>query len=469
MEVGGAQERKDSSQATSPVDLASESELRSWVETEIGGTISAWRQIAGGNRCQSWAIQLSGAPETSAVYLRYQPPRSPSAEPYTVWREARIYDAVNHMNVAAPRLLAVHPHHQAILTELKPGRADYRSLTSLTERVTIAREFVEAIAQLHTREFPSSSLPGFTPTMRIADCVRAELETWYAMYEEAVSPDPLVEFAMEWLFDNLPDPHGKPVLVHGDAGPGNFLFDDGHMTSLIDWELAHPGDPMEDLAWFSMRSVMEPVPDFVARIREYEAVAGTSVDLDRILYHRVFVSARVVIIRHRNVTGLPGNSIVSKSLNRRLLVDALAEANGIELSAPEPLRAEDTAQTIFYDGVLEALRDDIAGATNDAGIIAAAKNNAKVVKFLREVDRLGALVAQSERAGLAVILGHPVTKLKDGREELLNAMRARKIPFETALRFFADVVAREAQLSALTSGGLAARRLPELASLRGTK
>lgn len=435
----------------------------------MGGQIIGWQQIAGGNRCQSWAIHLSGASEPSSVYLRYQPPRPPSAEPYTVWREAQIYTALGATDVAAPRLLAIHPEHQAIITELKPGRADYRSLTSDHERETIAREFVEAIAHLHLCDFYAASLPGFVPGMRISDCVRAELAIWYAMYVESGSPDPLVEFAMEWLSDNLPDPDERPVLVHGDAGPGNFLFEDGHMTGVIDWELAHAGDPMEDLAWFSMRSVMEPVPDFVARIREYEAVTGEPVDLNRILYHRVFVSARVVIIRHRNVTGLPGNSIVSKSLNRRLLVDALAEAKGLALTPPVPLQAEDTPQTIFYDGVLDALRDDIAGATSDAGIVAAAKNNAKVVKYLREVDRLGALVAQSERAGLAALLGHPVTTLKDGRTELLDALRARAISFETALRFFADIVAREAQLAALTSGGLAARRLPELESLRGPR
>lgn len=452
--------------AAGSADPAGERELRVWVEQAMKGTVVDWSQISGGNRCQSWAIRLSGSKGPAAVYLRYQPPRPPSAEPYTVWRESQIYKALSDTDVTAPRLLAVHPHHQAIITELKPGRADFRSLADDGARAVIAREFIEAIARLHMTPFPPGVLRDLRGSERIADCVRVELDTWYAMYAETGSSDPLIEFAMEWLHDNLPDPNEAPVLVHGDAGPGNFLFDEGHLTALIDWELAHPGDPMEDIAWFSMRSVMEPVPDFIGNVRHYEKVTGKPVDLSRILYHRVFVSARVVIIRHRNVTGLPGNSIVSKSLNRRLLVDALGEASGVALVAPQPLVAEDTLQTAFYDGVLDALRDDIAGATDDANIIAAAKNNAKVVKFLREVDRLGALVAQSERSGLAAILGHPVTRLKDGREELLQVMRERAIPFDRLLQFFADIVAREAQLAALTSGGLATRRLPKLDSLR---
>jgi aminoglycoside phosphotransferase (APT) family kinase protein len=140
----------------------------------------------------------------------------------------------------------------------------------------------------------------------------------------------------------LPDPDGPVVLVHGDAGPGNFLFEHGHLTAVIDWELAHLGDPMEDLAWFSMRSVMEPVPDFAESLADYERFAGAPIDRSRLLYHRVFVSARVVVIRHRNVTGEPAHAIVSRALNRRLLVEALADASGTAVPRPEPIAGRDT-------------------------------------------------------------------------------------------------------------------------------
>jgi aminoglycoside phosphotransferase (APT) family kinase protein len=305
--------------------LASDDELRAWVEAAIGGKIVAWHPISGGNRCRSWAVELTGAaPGRDKVYLRYQPPRAPSAEPYTVWREARIYAAIRDTAVPAPRLLAVHRDHQAIVTELSPGKADYRRLTDQTARLTVIQDFVRSLAALHALPLSALKLPGYRHGMSIKDCVTAELDTWRAMYEEVGRPEPLVAVALDWLYANLPDPAGAPSLVHGDAGPGNFLFHNGRMSALLDWELAHPGDPMEDLAWFSMRAVMEPAPDFPARIEDYASAVGAPVDLARIRYHRVFVSTRVVIIRHRNVTGEPGNSIVSRSLNRRLLIEALA-------------------------------------------------------------------------------------------------------------------------------------------------
>ena len=45
-------------------------------------------------------------------------------------------------------------------------------------------------------------------------------------------------------------PGAGEVLVHGDFGPQNMLFgDDGRLTGVVDWEFAHLGEPIEDLAW----------------------------------------------------------------------------------------------------------------------------------------------------------------------------------------------------------------------------
>ncbi|GGH24371.1 hypothetical protein GCM10007036_30750 [Alsobacter metallidurans] len=443
---------------------ASTDELRSWIQRETGGAIVDWRQISGGNRCRSWAVDVDTGSGVEALYLRYQPPRPPSAEPYTVWREAEFYKALGGTRVPAPRLIAVHPTSQAILTERAPGRADYRRIGDQAERIAIARDFVAALATLHGTSTAGMRLPGLDGASTMADCVRRELAAWRAMYDEAGTADPLIDFALAWLDRNVPEPAGRPVLVHGDAGPGNFLFDKGRLTALLDWELAHPGDPMEDLAWFSMRCVMEPVPDFAACLREYGRLTGAQPDLTRIRYHRVFVSTRVVIIRHRNVTGLPANSIVSRALNRRLLVAALAEATGVRLKPPQPIRAPTSDRTALFDHVLNELRHDIADASADAGVVTAAKNAAKVVKFLREHDRLGPTLDAQERDELAALLGERPATVAAGMAQLSAALKAGRVPFETALRFFAASVARDGELAASASGGLANRSFPPLSS-----
>lgn len=438
---------------------ASESELRTWVETCFGASVTSWTQISGGNRCRSWVIGLSGGRGPDTVYLRYQPPRAPSAEPYTVWREALIYRAIESTEVCAPRLLAVHHTHQAIVTTAAEGRADYRRLNDPDQKTAIAREFAQALAHLHARPIAQLATGTLNAPATIADCVRAEIDIWRAMYVESGRQDPLIELALAWLVKHLPDPDEAPVLVHGDAGPGNFLFQGNHMTGLVDWELAHPGDPIEDLAWFCMRCVMEPVPDFIGTLREYESASGRRIDQTRLMYHRVFVSTRVVIIRHRNVTGLPGNSIVSRSLNRRLLVDALAAAEGIALPQTDPVHPVVTERTALFKGIdddLRALSQDHPGAADFA------KNTAKVIKYLCQFDSYGHRVEDRSLQMIGALLGQPETDLDSARQSLAQAVAANRVGFEPALKTFAALVAMEAQLAAPSSGRMASRGFPAL-------
>ena len=235
------------------------------------------------------------------------------------------------------------------------------------------------------------------------------------------------------------------------------------MTALLDWELAHLGDPMEDIAWFSMRCVMEPVPDFAERITEYERLAGRAIDKPRVLYHRVLVSTRIVIIRHRNVTGEPGNSIVSRGLNRRLLIDALAAAMGVRSAAAGAGRAPATDRTELYDGVIDDLRAKMAERSDDAVVIASAKNAAKVLKYLRDSDRLGP--APSRRP-----ISTRCRRARERRRPRCSTARRRSSPGcplaasrHDVLGYFAGMCRRARRSSsAASSGGLAGRTFPDL-------
>ena len=233
------------------------------------------------------------------------------------------------------------------------------------------------------------------------------------------------------------------------------------LTAIIDWELAHLGDPMEDLAWFSMRCVMEPVPDFLASLADYERATGRPVDRRRILYHRVLVSTRVVTIRHRNVTGEFAHAIVSRALNRRLLVEALSDASGTAVRWPAPIVVPDTGRGPMFAHVLADLRDVVVPRSTDSLVVARAKSAAKVLKYLEAWDRLGNAVEAAERAALEALLG--MSDLAAARLALVDAIRSGRLSFAEALGFFAGQAARDAQLASGASGGIAARHYPALA------
>ena len=78
-----------------------------------------------------------------------------------------------------------------------------------------------------------------------------ELDHWEAILDagEAVV-EPIVRGAIRWLRRNPPLAANKPAIVHGDYRPGNFLFtDDGRISAILDWEMCHIGDPLEDVVW----------------------------------------------------------------------------------------------------------------------------------------------------------------------------------------------------------------------------
>jgi len=83
------------------------------------------------------------------------------------------------------------------------------------------------------------------------ECWRRELDYWEAVIlRDERHPQPIVRAALRRLRANPPPPAQKLSVVHGDFRSGNFLHDgQGHVLAVLDWEMAHIGDPLEDLAW----------------------------------------------------------------------------------------------------------------------------------------------------------------------------------------------------------------------------
>jgi aminoglycoside phosphotransferase (APT) family kinase protein len=82
-------------------------------------------------------------------------------------------------------------------------------------------------------------------------CWKRELDYWEGVIDaDELHPQPIVRAAMRRLRRNPPPPAQKLSVVHGDYRSGNFLHDgEGRIIAVLDWEMAHLGDPLEDLGW----------------------------------------------------------------------------------------------------------------------------------------------------------------------------------------------------------------------------
>lgn len=123
----------------------------------------------------------------------------------------------------------------------------------------------------------------------------AQLDYYENSYRTAeLDPHPVFELAIRWLRQHLPPPSDE-VLVHGDFRLGNFIFDETGVRGILDWELAHWGDPMEDFGWLAVKSwrfggklPIAGVGTREAFIEAYEAAGGRPVNRQHFLWFEMF-------------------------------------------------------------------------------------------------------------------------------------------------------------------------------------
>ena len=175
----------------------------------------------------------------------------------------------------------------------EPLRADRRRRR---RRSRIARQFVDQLATLHRLDASALDLPELGAPGALSGHVLDEIAEWEQQYAAAGGGVPVISLACAWLRANVPADDGWPVvLVQGDTGPGNFMFDDDRLVAVTDWELAHWGDVHDDLAWVLVRDTLERFPDLEARFADYERASGFTIEPARLRYFRVLAQCRSTI------------------------------------------------------------------------------------------------------------------------------------------------------------------------------
>ena len=159
-------------------------------------------------------------------------------------------------------------------------------------RPKLARQCGEFAARIHS-----------IPTTGLDDLTQAPATTQLAEYKKLYDgydyPHPVFEIAFRWLEERVPE-NPPLTLVHGDYRHGNFIIGPDGLRAVLDWELAHLGDPMADLGWICVNSwrygnIDQPVGGFGTReelFAGYESVRNAKVDPERVRYWEIFGSLK---------------------------------------------------------------------------------------------------------------------------------------------------------------------------------
>jgi len=150
-------------------------------------------------------------------------------------------------------------------------------------RQVLAHQCGQALARIHA--LPTAGLPALR-----RGGARAELQFQLELHRGHGTARPVFELAFQWLRRHAPA-EVPPVLVHGDFRNGNLMVGDAGLVGVLDWELAHLGDPMEDLGWLCVNTWRfgcseHPVGGFGTREDLFAgyAAAGGRVDAQRVHY-----------------------------------------------------------------------------------------------------------------------------------------------------------------------------------------
>ena len=272
--------------------------------------VEGLRLLTGGASRQTWSFDATiedanGEIRTLPLVLRSDPRRGPNFMQREV--EYQLLKAVGEEGVPVPAVYAMGDDSLGVpffLMERVEGETIPRRLLRDDEfaeaRSVMTGQLGAILARIHRVPIEKHGLDVLPSPPPDASPAETEVTRFEQTYR-AITPEPhpAFELAFRWLRSHLP-PTGRRTLVHGDYRIGNVMFGPEGARVVLDWELAHIGDPMEDLGWICIRSWRFgnddlPVGGIGTReelARAYEEAGGDPVDLYQVRFWEVFGNLR---------------------------------------------------------------------------------------------------------------------------------------------------------------------------------
>ena len=310
------------------------------MEREHGGariTVEGVRCMTGGSVRESWALDATIARPGAAserrrlVFLVFRPGGHRIFGPR---EEFRLLAAAHAARVPVPAPLWQGDTAQGepfyVMERIEGetiGRRIVRDDRFGRARSALPAQLARTLAAIHRTPVGPDLvfLPAPPSDRATAEWEVERIEDLYRM----VTPDPhpAFELALRWLAQHMPHDQAR-ALVHGDFRIGNVIVNEEGLAAVLDWELAHRGDPMEDLGWLCVRSwrfgadhlPVGGVGTREALFEAYEAASGRWVDPARVRFWEIFGNLRwgvFTLVQTRFFLDGTSTSVELASIGRR--------------------------------------------------------------------------------------------------------------------------------------------------------
>lgn len=285
--------------------MTEQGELADRLATVLGAErVTDLRVLTGGASRATWAFSADDRP----LILRTGPPDDVHAG---MELEAAALRRAAATGAPVPQILAADDSGAIVgdpylICDFIGGETIVRKIARTlddTARARLLDQCAQALAAIHRADPDGIGLSATDP-----------LTEWRTQLDEMGDTTAVFEYAFRWLEHHRPA-RTPPVLVHGDFRMGNLIVDQDGLAAVLDWELTHIGEALDDLAWFCIRAWRFGAPrqlgagglgsieDFVAA---YEAAGGAAVDRSALRWWLVAATLRWGVIcryqfeRHRS-------------------------------------------------------------------------------------------------------------------------------------------------------------------------
>jgi aminoglycoside phosphotransferase (APT) family kinase protein len=355
--------------------MPQEPDVAAQLRAVLGAPVDRLERLSGGASRETWAFRVG----ERELILRRDPPGR-AGDFGSMGLEAAAIRAAAAAGLAVPEVVVVDDGEQLGSAGMVMARVDGE---------TVARRILRDDAFAAARAALTAQLAGFMAGLHRIDAEGIPglpepdaLEYLEEMYAEVEDVSPTFDTALRWLRRHRPPSRDSRVVVHGDLRLGNVIVGPDGLRAVIDWELVHAGDPVEDLAWVCVKAWRfgaTPEAAGVGTIAElfsaYEAAGGRPVDRPTFDWWLVEKTLQWGIMCMKqaaaHLTGLD-RSMELAAIGRRV---AEVEWDLLELlaagAAPPFTAAADTGAPDLYGRptaaeLLEAAQEFLLGPVSDA-------------------------------------------------------------------------------------------------------
>lgn len=262
-------------------------------------------RIHGGSSQETFRLRarwrLDNAPVERRLILRREPPSglviADRDLEYTVYRALVGQD----VPVPAVHFLELDPQwldRPFFIMDMAPGKPGHFWASSDPyegKSEEVARHFWRHLGTLAALDHRTLDLQNLRNGEAKEGFRSRELDHWEAILDAGeFAVEPIVRGAIRWLRHNPPPEAAKPAIVHGDYRAGNFLFTpDGSISAILDWEMCHIGDPLEDIAWAinPMWAITRHFP-LEEGLAIWERASGMAIDRTALEWWRLFAAVK---------------------------------------------------------------------------------------------------------------------------------------------------------------------------------